>query len=292
MRKAMRLLEEKVDLADAVLWVVDARVVNSSRHPFLEQSLRQKGKSLVLVLNKADLAEEPVTRAWLRRLRDEGLLAAALASTQGRGPGPLAGILEEVRRRVQAARHKQRLLPRDPRLVVAGIPNVGKSSLLNRLVGRGRARTGARPGLTRGQQWVRLPGKWEVLDTPGILYPRIEGEQHLAALAAAGNLPLEVIPVERAAGQLLARLRQLGRLGELVSDRESPPPPEADPAELLARCGGRRGFLLPGGEVDLVRTSRWLLGGFARGSLGAVSLERPDDPWPVREAAHHEPVDP
>ena len=268
MRKALRKLEEILDLADAVLLVMDARIPASSRQPDLEEMLRRKHKETLLILNKADLAEDSETERWLARLRREGHLAAAMRAVAGRGPGPLEKPLERLRQAVHARRKERGLLPRDPRLVVVGIPNVGKSSLLNRLAGAARARTGAKPGVTRGHQWVAVPGKWQILDSPGILYPRIEGEEALTALAATSCVSLEAIPKERVAGLLLQRLGQRGRAEALLGAA-----PLGEPEDLLEALARRRGYVLPGDEADLARAARWLLQAFGRGELGGVTLE-------------------
>ncbi len=268
MRKALRQLEQALSLADAVIMVMDARIPASSRQPDLEALLRRKHKEALLILNKADLAEEDQTREWLAVLRREGHLAAAMRAVSGRGPGPLEKPLERLRQAVNARRTERGLLPRDPRLVVVGIPNVGKSSLLNRLAGAARARTGAKPGVTRGNQWVAVPGRWQILDSPGILYPRIEGEAILTSLAAASCVSLDAIPLERVGGLLLQRLVQLGRAGPQVGC-----PSDGEPEDLLEALARRRGFLLPGDQADLSRTARWLLQAFGRGELGPITLE-------------------
>ncbi len=268
MRKALRKLEEALNLADAVLLVMDARIPASSRQPDLETLLRRKHKEALLILNKADLAEEAQTERWLATLRREGHLVAAMRAVAGRGPGPLEKSLERLRQAVHARRRERGLLPRDPRLVVVGIPNVGKSSLLNRLAGAARARTGAKPGVTRGNQWVAVPGKWQILDSPGILYPRIEGEGILTSLAAASCVSLDAIPLERVGGLLLQRLNQLGRASSLPGGQGG-----GEPEDLLEGLARRRGYVLPGDQADLSRTARWLLQSFGRGDLGPITLE-------------------
>lgn len=269
MRKALRKLEETLGLADAVLLVMDARIPRSSRQPDLEALLRRKGKDALIILNKTDLAEEAQTKRWLAALREEGHLVAPMRATVGGGPGPLERPLARLRDEVNQKRKERGMLPRDPRLVVVGIPNVGKSSLLNRLAGAARARTGAKPGVTRGPQWVGVPGKWQILDSPGILYPRIEGEDILTALTAAGCVSLDAVPLERVGALFLVRLAELGRARDLLGENL----PTDDPERLLEALARRRSFMLPGQEPDLPRTARWLLQSFAKGDLGPLTLE-------------------
>ncbi|MGI5845206.1 MAG: ribosome biogenesis GTPase YlqF [Candidatus Xenobium sp.] len=268
MRKALRRLEESLTLADIVLMVLDSRIPASSRQPELEEMLRRKGKDSLLVLNKSDLAEKSETERWLACMRREGHQVAAMQAVTGRGAGPLEKPLEKLRQAVHARRKKRGLLPRDPRLVVVGIPNVGKSSLLNRLAGATRARTGARPGVTRGNQWVAVPGKWQILDSPGILYPRIEGEEILTSLAAVSCVSLDAIPLERVGALLLQRLIRGNHPPQSLYVED----PEAEPEALLRALARRKNFLVNAQE-DLPRTARWLLQSFAKGDLGAVTLE-------------------
>ena len=271
MRKAMRQLEEQISLADIVLLVMDARIPQSSRQPDLEEMLRQRRKEFALVLNKADLADEQETKLWLQSFKNEGYSACTMTATSGHGAGPLEAAITRLRQTIQEQRRKKGLLSRDPRLVVAGIPNVGKSSLLNRLAGAVRAKTGARPGITRGNQWVAVEGKWQILDSPGILYPRIEGDDNLTSLAAAGCISTNAVPLEKVGGLMLRRLLNLGRqkevFGGLAVDAQ------AEPLELLEQFARYKNFILSQGEADLIRAATLILKLFAQGQFGRLTLE-------------------
>ncbi|MBQ7568885.1 ribosome biogenesis GTPase YlqF [bacterium] len=271
MRKAMRQLEEQLSLADIVLLVMDARIPSSSRQPDLEAMLRQRGKEFIFVLNKTDLADATETKLWLQKLRRDGYNACTITAISGKGAGPLESAIAAVRQRVQQQRQKKGLLSRDPRLAVVGIPNVGKSSLLNRLAGSVRAKTGARPGITRGNQWVAVSGKWQLLDSPGILYPRIEGEYCLTSLVAAGCVSTNAVPLERVGGLMLRRLISLGKQAELFGDAAADS--EADPIALLEQYARRKNFVLSQGEPDLIRAATLLLKMFAQGQFGRLTLE-------------------
>lgn len=220
MVKAKRELEDNLKLADAVLLMLDARAPISTRHPDLEATLTQRSTPFALILNKNDLAEPEQTRRWQKHLIDSGHRVVEMNSLQGRGPGPLKQLLDKVNREVNSKRKSKGLLPREPRLMVAGLPNSGKSTLLNRLVGKTRFKAGKKPGLTRGAQWVKVANQYQLLDTPGILYPRIEGEVALSVLAATGSVKRDVLPKEKVAQNLLRILHERERLLEFLPQFE------------------------------------------------------------------------
>lgn len=237
MVKAKRELEANLKLADAVLVMLDSRAPVSTRHPELEQILISRSCPFGLVLNKCDLSEPAQTERWLNKFATENHRVVRMNSLQGRGPGPLTSLLDQVERAVNERRERKGLLPREPRLMVCGLPNSGKSTLLNRLVGKTRFKAGKKPGLTRGAQWVRVANRYQLLDTPGILYPRIEGETSLSVLAAIGSVKRNVLPQEVVARTLLRLLSQRGRLLEFVPELDEVQPNE-DPLEQLAALWG------------------------------------------------------
>lgn len=258
MRSAWRQLQQDLKLADAVVFVADARAPGATRHPELEASLTRHGKPLLLVLNKSDLADPAQTRRWVAHLEKEGTPVVAISAQQGQGAGPLRAPLERLRHKLTERRAEKGIFERDARLAVAGLPNVGKSSLLNRLVGRGAAKTGKKAGLTRGKgQWVAGPDGWQVLDSPGITYPRIDRQRQLVLLAGVGCLKADVLPLEEVTEDLLALL-----------GRE--PVPDSTRLEALAR---EKGFLLSGARPDLERAARWVLAGSLDGRWGPITLE-------------------
>lgn len=264
MARARRLLKEDLALVDVVLEVVEARAPLSSRNPELVKMLA--GRASLLVLNKTDLAEPLATRAWLDYWRRTGLAVLTAEARTGKGMAEAEAL---VRQMAADRRNKRRAV----RLMVVGIPNVGKSSVLNRLLGRAGARTGDLPGVTRGRQWVRLPGELEVLDTPGILWPGLGDPEISFRLAALGAISEEAFDSEGVAGRLLqwilerkpAALRQ--RYGEGGASRE-----DWSTLEGIAR---RRGLLLPGGEPHQEQAATLLLKEFRQGRLGRFTLELP-----------------
>lgn len=247
MVKAKRELENNLKLTDAVLLMLDARAPLSTSHPELEQILKQRNTPFVLVLNKSDLAEEAETERWRRELQSRGYNVVEMSALKGHGTGPLTPMLSKLEKELTEKRANKGLLPRDPRLMVAGLPNSGKSSLLNRLVGQGRFKAGKKPGLTRGAQWVSVAGRYQLLDTPGILYPRIEGRKALAVLSAIGSVRRDVLPWAEVARELLIELRDRGRLFELLPRFESLEEKiwMEQPLESLAESWG---FIDKGGE--------------------------------------------
>lgn len=271
MARARALVRENVKLVDLILEVVDARIPLSSSNPELEK-IRGSRPSL-LVLNKADLADPAATASWQEWFRAQGREAVPADSLTGQG---VREIIKASRRLVRPLVEKLRARGRRSRavrLMIVGIPNVGKSSLLNRLAGRKRAATGAKPGITRGKQWVKVEGELELLDLPGILWPRVEDEDIGRKQAATGALPLENIPVEEVALWLGAFL--LDKAPAQLQSRYDLPAGVKEPEELLEHIARRRGLLLPGGVADRDRTARLLLQEFQRGQLGRITLELP-----------------
>ncbi len=233
MVKAKRELESNLKLADAVLLLLDSRAPLSTRHPGLEVILQQRSTPFVLVLNKNDLAEPSETARWSQHFRALGHYVVDMNSLQGRGPGVLNALLQRVDQEINSKRKNKGLLPREPRLMVAGLPNSGKSTLLNRLVGKTRFKAGKKPGLTRGAQWVRVANRYQLLDTPGILYPRIEGERSLSVLAATGQVKRDVLPQEQVAACLIEMLQERGRLAEFLPELAALDPKQWSSAPLL-----------------------------------------------------------
>ena len=188
----------------------------------------------------------------------------------------MEGAIARLRRSVEEKRRAKGLRPRDPRLVVAGIPNVGKSSLLNRLAGATRAKTGAKPGVTRGSQWVAVPNHWQILDSPGILYPRIDTVETLTALAAASCVRHDAIPLEMVGGLLLERLWAKRKVKNVVPASLAEKWKSQEhlvPEQMLIELATAKNFSLNGQEADLPRCARFVLKAFAQGEVGPITLE-------------------
>ncbi|MGQ9532432.1 MAG: ribosome biogenesis GTPase YlqF [Desulfotomaculales bacterium] len=261
MAAARRALREHLSLVDVVLEVLDARVPASSRNPDLARLLGNKDR--VLVLNKEDLADPDLTAVWLGILRREGWPVLAVSAATGAGVASITEACAQLAAARPARRWRKSL-----RLMVAGMPNVGKSRLINVLVGRRAARTGKAPGVTRGRQWLRLAEGMELLDLPGVLYPGLKNPGVLWRLAAVGILESEENETEVAE-------HLLRRLGTWYPAYVAARYGGADSVTDLGEVARRRGFLLPGGAPDLRRAASHVLKDFREGKLGRCTLDRP-----------------
>jgi ribosome biogenesis GTPase A len=272
MKKTEALLKEQIQLIDIVLELVDARIPRSSSNPKLELLLRQKKR--IIVMNKSDLADEIVTNEWCEYFKNKGLDVIKTNAVA-------AGINRLVQEAVKSAYHEKaaQLLargrkPRPARVMVAGIPNVGKSTLINQLAGKGSAKTGDKPGVTRGKQWIKVHNQIELLDTPGILWPKFEDPVTGIHLAQTGAIRDEIVDQEELALDLLKTLLKL--YPELLRARYGGSAALSAP-EYLEWISSVRGSILRGGEPDLKRTAVMLLDEFRSGKIGKISLEKPTD---------------
>ena len=272
MKKATRMMTDSLGLVDAVVELRDARIPESSRNPDIDTITA--GKPRLIILNRADQADAAVTALWRQALTRDGVLVLEMDCKTGKGvnafPGAARTLLRELIERSAAKGKVGRVL----RFMVLGIPNVGKSSFINRLAGRKAAQTSDRPGVTRGKQWITLPNNIQLLDTPGILWPKFESEQVGLSLAWTGAINDNILDIELVASRLLERLREL--YPQAVEERyKFSPDPDAPGYELLELAGRKRGFLVSGGEVNTERMAHVLLDEFRAGKLGRVTLERP-----------------
>ena len=269
MRTAWRQLEKELGQVDAILFLLDARIPRTSRHHTLEAALKKRDIPLVYVLHKSDLADHNATQQWVRELsRDAIAMPLSSGGQNSKMDKGLLQCLSELQHKVSARWLARGLQERALKVRLVGLPNVGKSSLLNRLAGRGAAKTGKKPGLTRGQtQWIQASENLMVLDSPGILYPRLENWDEVARLAACGCIRKEVLPMIEVAQNLLAQMVELGVSHCLPSQGEV----------TLENLASRLGFKLKGGDLDLERAAAWLLQSCFDGKLGKITWERACD---------------
>lgn len=268
MTKTRRMIEADLKQVDAVVELLDARAPKSSQNPLIDE-LTAKKKRLVL-LNKSDLASPEGNKAWAAHFEKLGRKVLLINAVTGQGVGKIAPALAELLSE-KLARDKARGMNKPQRAMVLGIPNVGKSSLINRLAGASKAAVADRPGVTRGKQWIRL-GAVDLLDTPGILWPKFEDETVALHLAYTGAIKDDVYDVEAVACRLLKELPQ-----EAIASRYNVSDFDRPGHELLTALGRSRGFLMSGGAINTERAARILLDEFRAGKLGAVTLEWPDD---------------
>lgn len=271
MLKAGRAMHAALSLVDLVVELVDARAPRATRNPVLRENLA--GKPFLVVANKADLADAPVSRQWEAWFAERGERVFFLNSHQIGNVAGLTGLWRDLVLQARAARGATRPLLRPVRLMIVGIPNIGKSTLVNRLHQRRKAEVGPKPGVTRQNQWLSLPNGIELLDTPGVLWPRMADKCHELLLTLLGNIRDEVVDTTMVAEYLCLRVREL-QLGLRWQALGLDAIPE-DPAGILAALARRRGFLRPGGEPDVDKAAVALIKEFRDGRLGRMSLEVP-----------------
>ena len=273
MTKTRRMVAEQMKHMDAVCEILDARIPLSSRNPDVEELTA--GKPRLVVLNRADQADPAATKLWRGYFAEKGYAVIETSAKEGRGTERFAGAVRELLREKLAAYAQRGQAGRVVRVMVLGIPNVGKSTFINRVAGRKTAKAEDRPGVTRAKQWVVVDRGLELLDTPGILWPKFEDEQVGLHLAYTGAVKDEVMDVEELACRLIAYLAS--HYGEaLVQRYKIEIGPEDTGYGLLEKAGRKRGFVLRGGEIDTERMAKILLDEFRGGKLGRFTLEMPE----------------
>ncbi len=273
MTKTRRQIEADLKLVDAVCEIVDARIPMSSRNPDIDAICG--GKPRILVLNRMDLADPEATKKWAVFFREKGMSVIATDCKSRRG---ISDFTPAARRACaeKLERDAKRGMNRPLRVMVVGIPNVGKSTLINQISGRKGAKAENRPGVTRGKQWVTVDAGLQLLDTPGILWPKFEDPRVGMMLAYTGAVKENVIDLEELACFLMTLLHK--HYPKALLDRYQVEAPEDTPGwELLEQAGRKRGYLVSGGEVNLERMARVLLDEFRGGKLGKFTLEMPED---------------
>ncbi len=271
MAKTRRLITEHLKLCDAAAELCDARIPQSSRNPELDRWLG--GKPRILLLNKCDAADPVLTEEWVRYYGKQGLTVLPTDCRSGKGVRRFAPAVRERLSDLIAAREKRGMVGRPLRVMIVGIPNVGKSSLINRLCGARRTRAEDRPGVTRGLQWVTVERGLELLDMPGVLWPKFDDPAVGERLAFTGAVKDDVVDIEWLAIRLLSLLREC--YPAALQSRYGIDPTE-EPLSLLTALGKKRGMLLSGGEVNTERAAITLLDEFRAGKLGRITLERPE----------------
>ncbi len=272
MAKTRRQLKEDLRLIDAVIEIADARAPAASRNPDFDDLFQ--GKARIVLLNKADLADPKVSADWIRCYHAQGILSDAVVANAG-GAKKAAVTLIERATCERVAAMKEKGVSKVVRCMVTGIPNTGKSTLINRICGSARAETGDRPGVTKSRQWVRISPYLELMDTPGLLWPKLDNQQYALHLAFIGSVKDDIMDTERLAEKLLLALRTL--CPEALGARYAAIRPEVPQDALLDAVAQSRGFIRKGGIPDTDRAARIVLDEFRAGKIGRVSLERPEE---------------
>lgn len=270
MTKAVRMMHENIKLIDLIIELVDARIPLSSRNPDINEL--GKNKFRIVLLNKSDLADPSYNKQWMNYFREQGAYALEINSKSGTGIKSINGLVQEACREKIERDRKRGIVNRPVRAMVAGIPNVGKSTFINAFVGKACTKTGNKPGVTKGKQWIRLNKSLELLDTPGILWPKFEDQLAGMRLAFIGSMNDEVIIIEELACELLEVLRKL--YPEAVSARYGIQW-QGTSAGVLEEIARSRGCFLKGENLDIKKAANLFMDDFRSGRLGRITLERP-----------------
>ena len=272
MTKAKRQMQEDIKLIDLIIELVDARVPLSSRNPDIDEL--GKNKARLIILNKSDLAEERWNEAWTEYFKKKGFHVVKVNSRKGGGVKSVQSVIQEACKEKIERDRRRGILNRPVRAMVVGIPNVGKSTFINSFAGKAAAKTGNKPGVTKGNQWIRLNKQVELLDTPGILWPKFEDQRVGLLLAFLGSINDEILEKDELASELADYLRNItpGLLKERYGIEED----GKKPYELLDEIAAARACLTKGGVNDLTKAARLLLDEFRGGKLGRITLEMPE----------------
>lgn len=270
MSKATRMIKEYVKKVDVVIELLDARIPRSSANPVISEVVGQKPH--IVVLNKADLANPQATKEWVAYFEKQGLTVLAIDSKTGKGNKQLVKAVERLAQPIIDKWKNKGIRSRSVRTIILGIPNVGKSTLINKLAGAAATRTADKPGHTRGQQWVKIGKDLELLDTPGVLWPKLEDQRAAARLAMTGAISDDVYDLESVMKQLLNQVNEANP--DLLAERYKLKPEElGDANQLLESIGRRRGCLVSGGIVDLEKARRIVLADYRNQKLGNLTLD-------------------
>lgn len=272
MTKAVRMMQENIKLIDLVIELVDARTPMSSKNPDIDSLAGNKAR--VILLNKADLADPAGNAAWTEYFKEKGFHVLEINARTGAGVRAVQGLVQEACKEKIERDRRRGIKNRPIRAMVVGIPNVGKSTFINAFAGKGCTKTGNKPGVTKGKQWIRLNQNLELLDTPGILWPRFENQQVGERLAMIGSINDEILHVDELAAAILIYLQKhyQGKICERYETEES-----GDAYAMLKEISIQRKCFLKGEEPDLLRTSRIIVDDFRGGRLGRITLESPEE---------------
>ncbi len=272
MAKTRRLMQKNITLVDAVVEITDARIPQSSRNPEMDRLVGKKPR--LVILNKCDAADDRITAMWLDYYKSKNVLALAMDCRSGKGANKFLPTLKELLKDQIASWQQKGMVGRPIRIMIVGIPNVGKSSFINRMAKSKRAKVEDRPGVTRGKQWVSLDADLELLDMPGVLWPKFEDKLVGERLAFTGAVKDDIMDMEHLASRLLQFLNE--NYPKLIIERYNVETVENEEGyEILQKIGKKRGFLISGGEINTERAAIRVMDEFRSGKIGRLTLEKP-----------------
>ncbi len=274
MTKTRRMMQENIGLVDIVIELLDARIPFSSKNPEIDELAKNKHR--IVILNKVDLADDKKTNLWIKYFEEQNCKVILVDSIKGKGIKDITEVSKELmKEKVERLKQRGRLFV-PTRAMIVGIPNVGKSTLINKFVGKSLAKTGDKPGVTRGKQWIKIKKDFELLDTPGILWPKFEDQTVGLKLAFTGAVNDDILDTYTLALNLIDNLRKI--YPNSLKERYKIDFNEEDKSDkILENIGISRSFKTKGGEIDLNRVSYILIDEFRGGKLGKITLEQPID---------------
>ena len=270
MTKAKRMMQENISLIDLIIEIVDARIPLSSRNPDIDNLAKNKAR--LILLNKADLADERANNQWTEYFKEKGFFVIKLDSRSGAGMKAINGVIQEACKEKIERDRKRGIINRPVRAMVVGIPNVGKSTFINTFAGKACAKTGNKPGVTKGKQWLNLPGNMQLLDTPGILWPKFEDPNVGIDLAFCGSIKDEILDIATLALELIKVLQR--DYPELLCERYKLDEVCEEALDTMEAIAMKRGCLLPGKRIDYDRVANIVLDEFRAGKIGNITLEQ------------------
>ena len=273
MKKTKEMVQNNLKLVDVVIELLDARIPLSSKHPEIDKLAQNKPR--VVVLNKSDLSDKAKLNKWISYYQSKGIKAIPVDTLKGNGVNKIVEECKNATKEKMDALKEKGRKERAIRVMIVGVPNVGKSSLINKLTGRKSTQTGDRPGVTKGKQWVRLKGNLELLDTPGILWPKFEDQKIALNLAFTRAIKDEILDIDTLGLKFIEKMSEIEP--EKLKARYKLDSLGEEPLETMEMIGRKRGFILGRNELDYTRIAKTVLNEFREGKLGQITLEVPED---------------
>ncbi len=273
MKKTKESIKKSLSMVDIVYEIIDARIPYSSRNPETDNIIGDKPR--LLIMAKKDLADEMANNLWEKYFENKGIQSVNVNSLNNDGINDIIDMSYKLTEEKMKKLEKKGIKNRPIRAIIIGIPNVGKSTLINSLSKRKGAKVGNKPGITKANQWIKIKGNLELLDTPGILWPKFEDKTIALNLAFTGAIKDELLDIETLALELVKKLNSIST--EILSSRYNISTVEKSPYDIIIEIGRKRGCVVKGGEIDFLKASNLLLDDFRKGQLGKITLELPPE---------------